>query len=218
MSSRLILPQTQGQPSLILVRKGAGTEGNGQLTQNRSGGFRVITRQRITNLSPEFIRVLHDAMTSAVGSRRKPQKIRDKFLTNGSFVDEMECAIVSHMFVPPNDTACWPNCLALPRRRNSINVAAYLHADCTRNEGSDRSDFPLWLDSPGSRTILPTVLSRSEHNMERRTFGNTSLEVSAISLGCWLFGVDWWGHYTDEAALLNCFNFSTRPGDHLFSG
>ena len=32
--------------------------------------------------------------------------------------------------------------------------------------------------------------------MERRKFGNTDLEVSAISLGCWIFGVDWWGHYT----------------------
>lgn len=37
--------------------------------------------------------------------------------------------------------------------------------------------------------------------MERRRFGNTQLEVSAISLGCWPFGVDWWGHYTDEDAL-----------------
>src|SRR3954463_8733681 len=37
--------------------------------------------------------------------------------------------------------------------------------------------------------------------MERRKFGNTKLEVSAISLGCWIFGVDWWGHYTDEAGI-----------------
>jgi aryl-alcohol dehydrogenase-like predicted oxidoreductase len=37
--------------------------------------------------------------------------------------------------------------------------------------------------------------------MQRRRFGNTSLEVSAISLGCWPFGVDWWGHYTDQDAL-----------------
>ena len=34
--------------------------------------------------------------------------------------------------------------------------------------------------------------------MERRKFGNTNLEVSAISLGCWIVGVDWWGHYTDD--------------------
>src|SRR4051812_17309469 len=40
--------------------------------------------------------------------------------------------------------------------------------------------------------------------MERRKFGNTNLEVSAISLGCWPFGVDWWGHYTDEAAIKLC--------------
>lgn len=40
--------------------------------------------------------------------------------------------------------------------------------------------------------------------MERRKFGNTSLEVSAISLGCWPFGVDWWGHYTDEQGVRLC--------------
>ena len=37
--------------------------------------------------------------------------------------------------------------------------------------------------------------------MERRKFGNTNLEISAISLGCWPFGVDWWGHYTDEDGI-----------------
>ena len=37
--------------------------------------------------------------------------------------------------------------------------------------------------------------------MLRRAFGDTNLEVSAISLGCWIFGVDWWGHYTDERAI-----------------
>src|SRR4051812_11820965 len=40
--------------------------------------------------------------------------------------------------------------------------------------------------------------------MERRRFGNSKLEVSAISLGCWIFGVDWWGHYTDERAVELC--------------
>ena len=40
--------------------------------------------------------------------------------------------------------------------------------------------------------------------MERRKFGNTDVEVSAISLGCWPFGVDWWGHYTEEAAVNLC--------------
>jgi aryl-alcohol dehydrogenase-like predicted oxidoreductase len=37
--------------------------------------------------------------------------------------------------------------------------------------------------------------------MEFRRFGNSKLEVSAISLGCWIFGVDWWGHYTDDRAI-----------------
>jgi aryl-alcohol dehydrogenase-like predicted oxidoreductase len=40
--------------------------------------------------------------------------------------------------------------------------------------------------------------------MERRKFGNSGVEVSAIALGCWPFGVDWWGHYTDEAAIAMC--------------
>jgi aryl-alcohol dehydrogenase-like predicted oxidoreductase len=31
-----------------------------------------------------------------------------------------------------------------------------------------------------------------------RAFGNTDVKVSAISLGCWVFGVDWWGHRTQE--------------------
>ena len=30
--------------------------------------------------------------------------------------------------------------------------------------------------------------------MEPRFFGNTEVSVSPISLGCWIFGVDWWGH------------------------
>lgn len=34
--------------------------------------------------------------------------------------------------------------------------------------------------------------------MEHRTFGNSDVKVSAISLGCWFVGVDWWGHYSDE--------------------
>lgn len=37
--------------------------------------------------------------------------------------------------------------------------------------------------------------------MEFRTFGNAPLKVSAISLGCWIFGVNWWGDYTDADAL-----------------
>ena len=34
--------------------------------------------------------------------------------------------------------------------------------------------------------------------MVRRKFGNSPVEVSAVSLGCWIFGVDWWGHRTQE--------------------
>jgi aryl-alcohol dehydrogenase-like predicted oxidoreductase len=51
--------------------------------------------------------------------------------------------------------------------------------------------------------------------MLRRTFGDTNLEVSAISLGCWIFGVDWWGHYTDERAIEIC-NFSYENGVTFF--
>ena len=51
--------------------------------------------------------------------------------------------------------------------------------------------------------------------MERRKFGDTGLEVSGISLGCWIFGVDWWGHYTDERALELC-SFSRDLGITFF--
>jgi aryl-alcohol dehydrogenase-like predicted oxidoreductase len=40
--------------------------------------------------------------------------------------------------------------------------------------------------------------------MERRKFGKSGVQVSAISLGCWPFGVDWWGHYTQERANELC--------------
>ena len=30
--------------------------------------------------------------------------------------------------------------------------------------------------------------------MQPRSFGDTGVNVSPISLGCWIFGVDWWGH------------------------
>jgi aryl-alcohol dehydrogenase-like predicted oxidoreductase len=52
-------------------------------------------------------------------------------------------------------------------------------------------------------------------NMERRTFGNTALEVSAVSLGCWIFGVDWWGHYTDDDAM-RLMRFSFEHGITYF--
>jgi len=51
--------------------------------------------------------------------------------------------------------------------------------------------------------------------MERRRFGNTSLEVSAISLGYWIFGVDWWGHYEDQRAL-DLMKFSFNQGITFF--
>jgi aryl-alcohol dehydrogenase-like predicted oxidoreductase len=51
--------------------------------------------------------------------------------------------------------------------------------------------------------------------MQRRKFGDTDLEVSAISLGCWPFGVDWWGHYTDDQAL-NLMHFAHDQGITFF--
>src|SRR5687767_3673907 len=51
--------------------------------------------------------------------------------------------------------------------------------------------------------------------MERRKFGNTNLEVSAISLGCWVVGVDWWGHYTDEDGI-RLFKYANDLGVTFF--
>jgi aryl-alcohol dehydrogenase-like predicted oxidoreductase len=51
--------------------------------------------------------------------------------------------------------------------------------------------------------------------MDRRPFGNANVNVSAISLGCWIFGVDWWGHYTDERAAEIC-HFSHEQGITFF--
>jgi aryl-alcohol dehydrogenase-like predicted oxidoreductase len=51
--------------------------------------------------------------------------------------------------------------------------------------------------------------------MQRRCFGDSDLEVSAISLGCWPFGVDWWGHYTDEQAL-KLMHFALDQGITFF--
>jgi aryl-alcohol dehydrogenase-like predicted oxidoreductase len=51
--------------------------------------------------------------------------------------------------------------------------------------------------------------------MERRKFGNTNLEVSAISLGCWIVGVDWWGHYTDEDGV-RIFKYANDLGITFF--
>src|SRR5947208_3961808 len=51
--------------------------------------------------------------------------------------------------------------------------------------------------------------------MLRRTFGDTNLEVSAIALGCWIFGVDWWGHYTQDDCNRIC-SFSLDQGVTFF--
>lgn len=51
--------------------------------------------------------------------------------------------------------------------------------------------------------------------MERRKFGDTNLEVSAVALGCWIFGVDWWGHYTQEDCDRLC-SFSMDQGVTFF--
>lgn len=51
--------------------------------------------------------------------------------------------------------------------------------------------------------------------MEFRAFGNTGVEVSAISLGCWIFGVDWWGHRTQEDCDRLC-SFSLERGVTFF--
>lgn len=51
--------------------------------------------------------------------------------------------------------------------------------------------------------------------MERRTFGNTGVDVSAIALGCWIVGVDWWGHYTDEDGI-RLMNFAHDQGITFF--
>ncbi len=51
--------------------------------------------------------------------------------------------------------------------------------------------------------------------MLRRSFGQTGVSVSAISLGCWIFGVDWWGHYTQEQCDRLC-SFSRDLGITFF--
>ncbi len=51
--------------------------------------------------------------------------------------------------------------------------------------------------------------------MQRRHIGKTDLEVSAIALGCWIFGVDWWGHYTEDRAVELC-KFSLDQGITFF--
>src|SRR5216117_930584 len=59
------------------------------------------------------------------------------------------------------------------------------------------------------------IESSQEVFMLRRKFGDSDLEVSAISLGCWIFGVNWWGHYTQEDADRLC-SFSLDQGVTFF--
>ena len=51
--------------------------------------------------------------------------------------------------------------------------------------------------------------------MIRRKLGNSPVEVSAVSLGCWIFGVDWWGHRTQEDCNRMC-SFSRDLGITFF--
>jgi aryl-alcohol dehydrogenase-like predicted oxidoreductase len=43
---------------------------------------------------------------------------------------------------------------------------------------------------------MPTI-----SHMEKRRFGDSELEVSAIAFGCWIVGVDWWGHHSDADGI-----------------
>ena len=40
--------------------------------------------------------------------------------------------------------------------------------------------------------------------MQPRSFGQSDVAVSPIALGCWIFGVDWWGHHTQEDCVRMC--------------
>ncbi len=51
--------------------------------------------------------------------------------------------------------------------------------------------------------------------MTPRTFGDTGVSVSPISLGCWIFGVDWWGHRTQEDCDRLC-SFALERGVTFF--
>lgn len=51
--------------------------------------------------------------------------------------------------------------------------------------------------------------------MLRRSIGNSGVEVSAVSLGCWIFGVDWWGHRTQDDCNRLC-SFSLERGVTFF--
>src|SRR5919112_1288857 len=81
---------------------------------------------------------------------------------------------------------------------------------------SESGPGPAFIRGPADLSSKPSLGNDyGDRGMERRKFGNTDLEVSAISLGCWIFGVDWWGHYTDERALELC-KFSYDQGITFF--
>jgi hypothetical protein len=63
---------------------------------------------------------------------------------------------------------------------------------------------------PPCRATRPRIIRHASSK-----FGNTDLEVSAISLGCWIFGVDWWGHRTQEDCNRMC-SFSRDLGITFF--
>src|SRR3954466_8859456 len=66
-----------------------------------------------------------------------------------------------------------------------------------------------------SSGVVASTIERLEPFMQRRQFGNAGLNVSAIALGCWIFGVDWWGHYTQEDCNRIC-SFSMDQGITFF--
>lgn len=53
--------------------------------------------------------------------------------------------------------------------------------------------------------------------MQPRCFGDTNLAVSPISLGCWIFGMDRWGHSTGQRAM-DLLIFSHDQGITFFDG
>lgn len=51
--------------------------------------------------------------------------------------------------------------------------------------------------------------------MQPRPFGKTDVNVSPIALGCWIFGVDWWGHRTQDDCNRLC-SFALDRGVTFF--
>jgi aryl-alcohol dehydrogenase-like predicted oxidoreductase len=51
--------------------------------------------------------------------------------------------------------------------------------------------------------------------MLRRNLGDSAVGVSVISLGCWVFGVNWWGHRTQEDCDRLC-SFALDQGITFF--